>query len=312
MAKKHKQKRPQAQPHQQHQARPQQTITMSPQSLITDARKTTHNALATFASTALAISNSENAAEKVGVLQAVWNMQKEAEDRQAEREFNAAKVNVALKLPAIPKSGKREFTDKNNVLQSSTYSTLDDIEMVLDPICREVGMVKEYSSKTNDKGWACQVLTIRHISGHKEVYESPYMPLDTSGSKNNNQGAGSTAKYGRRYALIGAFNIFHVDEDTDGATPAQDGPKSDKFAERVQEQAQKPTGAQKAQKLSLPEAAAALESKIRNATPEKRGDILMKHISIIGAMEKDANLSAKAAELRTLSEPKPPEEHDNA
>ena len=161
--------------------------------------------------------------------------------------------------------------------------------------------MKEYSSKSNDKGWACQVLTVRHVSGHKEVYESPYMPLDTSGSKNNQQGAGSVAKYGRRYALIGAFNIFHVDEDVDGATGSQ-APKEDEFAARVNADAAKQSPPKGQQPLSLPEAANALESKLRNAPMEKRADILMKNISIVGAMENDATLQEKAVELRRLCE----------
>ena len=293
-----------AKPAQAH--RPQQEVLSSvPARIVEEGRKTSHHIIDTLAKTALAISNSDNAAEKLSVIQTMWNMQKEAEDRQAEREFNVAKVTIAQKLPNIPKSGLREFIDKNNQKQSSSYSTLDDIEGVLDPICRDFGMVKEYSSKTDAKGWACQVLTVRHVSGHKEVYESPYMPLDTSGSKNNNQAAGSTSKYGRRYALIGSFNIFHVDEDADGATPTPDGPKEDKFAQRVQAQTAAPTTAAKAQTLSLPEAAAALESKIRNSTQDKRGAILMKHIDIIGAMEKDAAFHEKAAELRALCEAQP-------
>ena len=279
-------------------------IVSLPAKIIENDRKTSHHIIDTLAKTALAISSGENATEKLTVIQALWNMQKEAEDRQAEREYNTAKIVVAQDLPAIPKSGLREFTDKKNQVQSSSYSTLDDIEGVLDPICRKVGLIREYSSKSNDKGWACQILTVRHVGGYKEVYESPYMPLDSSGSKNNNQGAGSTAKYGRRYALIGAFNIFHVDDDTDGATAAS-AEKTDKFGARVEDEAakQQPKGAQP---LSLPEAAAALESKLRNQPVDKRADTLMKHINIIGAMENDTELAPKAVELRKLCEEQAP------
>ena len=73
----------------------------------------------------------------------------------------------------------------------------------------------------------------------------------------------------------------------------------------MQAQTAAPTTAAKAQTLSLPEAAAALESKIRNSTQDKRGAILMKHIDIIGAMEKDAAFHEKAAELRALCEAQP-------
>ena len=285
----------------------QEVITSVPARIIEQDRKTSHHIIDTLTKTALTIGSSENAAEKLSVIKELWTMQKEAEDRQAEREFNTAKVVVAMALPTIPKTGLREFKDKNNQVQSSTYSTLDDIEGVLDPICRNNGIIKEYSSKTDAKGWACQVLTVRHVSGHKEVYESPYMPLDTSGSKNNQQGAGSVAKYGRRYALIGAFNVFHADDDTDAATVTGE-PKADKFAARVQEEAakQEPKGPQP---LSLPEAAAALESKLRNLPMEKRAEVLMKNIAIIGAMENDAELAPKAVELRKLCEEKTNESH---
>lgn len=277
----------------------QQTLTSVPAKIVDEARKASHHIIDTLAKTALAISSAENAAEKLNVIQSLWNMQKEAEDRQAEREFNVAKVNVAMELPPIPKTKVRAFLDKNNVEQRSTYADLDDIESVLDPICRKYGIVKEYSTRTDARGWAAQVCTVRHVSGHKEVYEGSYMPLDTSGSKNNNQAALSTAKYSRRGALIGAFNIFHIDEDLDGALP-EEGPKADKFAERVQAQAEKPTTAASPHAMTLPEAAGALESKIRNATPDKRAAILVKNINIIDAMEKEAAWHEKAAELRQL------------
>lgn len=282
----------------------QEVLSAVPARIVNEGRKASHHIIDTLAKTAIAITSDEKGVDKLNVIQSLWNMQKEAEDRQAEREFNVAKVTVAQALPAIPKTGLREFTDKHNNLQSSTYSTLDDIEGVLDPICRKYGLIKEYSSKTNDKNWACQVLTVRHVSGHKETYESPYMPLDTSGSKNNNQGAGSTAKYGRRYSLIGAFNIFHVDEDTDGATAAPSGEKEDKFSQRVQGDAAKaaPQNAQQRPKMTLPEAAAALEERILGTEPKLRGGVLMQYIKVVGAMEGDAALAGKAAELRKLCE----------
>lgn len=291
------------QPFKTQEAKPAQQITSMPATIVEHGRKTSHHIIDTLAKTALAISSGENAAEKLSVIQALWTMQKEAEDRQAEREFNTSKVIVAQNLPTIPKSGLREFVDKNNVKQTSTYSTLDDIESVLDPICRNYGLVKEYSSRGNDKGWACQILTVRHVGGYKEVYESPYMPLDTSGSKNNQQGAGSVAKYGRRYALIGAFNIFHVDEETDGAS-AVTTVKDDKFSARVEEEATK-QAPQAKPALSLPDAAAALENKLRNLPQEKRPEYLIKHMAIIEAMEGvqgNAELAEKAIELRKLCE----------
>lgn len=276
-----------------------------PANIIAHDRKTSNTIIETLLRTVMSIAGSEGVGDKVAVLQQLWNMQKEAEDRQGEREFNIAKVAVAMELPPIPKTKLIEFVDKKNEKQSRAYSDLDDIEGVLDPICRKYGITKEYTTRTDAKGWACQILTVRHVCGHKEAYEGSYMPLDTTGAKNNSQAALSAAKYSRRGALIGAFNIYHVDEDLDGATPVSAETKGDKFGERVQSEAEK-QAATAPKPLSLPEAAATLESKLRNLPLEKRAECLMKHIAIIEAMSKDDALVGKSIELRKLCEEQAP------
>lgn len=276
-------------------------IVSVPARIIESNRSTTHHIIDTLAKTALQISTADNAAEKLNVIQQLWNMQKEAEDRQAEREFAIAKVALAMELPMIPKTKSISFVDKNNVQRDTPYADRADIEKVLSPICERHGISKEYSTDTVD-GKSCQVLTVRHVSGHKEIYRSPYMPLDTGPGRNNLQAAGSTSEYGKRYALIGAFNIIGVDKDDDGNSGGeQDTSKSSKFDERVRTEAEKsaPKGNPP---LSLPEAAAALETKLRNLPNDKRAECMLKHISIIGAMEAEESLASKAAELRKLCE----------
>lgn len=273
----------------------QEIITPKTVKLIDDGRKQSSSIIATLSQTALTIAGSEGAGDKVAVLERLWAMQKEAEDRQAEREFAVAKVAVAMELPAIPKNHKIEFVDKNNQKRETPYATRDDIESVLDPICQKHGLSKEYSTHTVD-GKACQVLIVRHVGGHKEEYRSPYMPLDTTGSKNNNQAAGSTAEYGMRYALKGAFNIKGIDRDDDGnggdAAPQK---PADKFAARVQEGSQ----------ISTDEAAAQLKEKLNSApSKERRGEILMQNVKIIAALEKEGK-QAVADELRKLAEEEP-------
>ena len=203
----------------------------------------------------------------------------------------------------IPKSDSAQFHHKNNEKRETPYADRGDIEGVLDPLCRKHGFSKEYSTETNDKGLACQVLVVRHVSGHKVVYRSPFMPLDGSGNKNNNQAAGSTAEYGKRYALVGAFNIIGVDKDDDGSKTSLDGSgeASDKFSAKVQADTQNAPVTDTKPKLTLPEAAAAFEIKLRNMTIDKRGEYLMRHIDLIRAMETNSpELAAKSAELRAL------------
>lgn len=281
----------------------QQVLAPVSAKLVDDGRKQSHYLIDTLAKTALNIAGKDNASDKVAVIERLWAMQKEAEDRQQEREFAIAKVALAMELPPIPKSKKIEFIDKNNVKRETPYADRGDIESVLEPLCQRHGLSKEYSTETID-GKACQVLTVRHVGGHKEIYRSPYMPLDTTGSKNNNQAAGSTSEYGKRYALIGAFNIIGVDKDDDGNLGKDPSAKNeDKFAARVQEEAaKKPAVSQEERKLSLIDAAVILEQKLRNEPIiAKRGEILMNNIKIMHALD-NGGFSERAANIRQLAE----------
>lgn len=266
--------------------------------LVDEGRKQSHYVIDTLAKTAMTLAGGDGASDKVAVIERLWAMQKEAEDRQQEREFGISKVALAMELPTIPKKHVIEFIDKNNVKRETPYADRGDIEGVLDPICRKHGFSKEYTTDTID-GKACQVLTVRHVAGHKEVFRSPYMPLDTTGSKNNNQAAGSTAEYGKRYALVGAFNIIGVDKDDDGNLGKGNNEKgADKFGDRVKQEA----GKTDATPIALDDAVAALETKLRNEPDkERRGEILMKNVKLLSALV-DAGNHAKEQELRKLAE----------
>lgn len=285
----------------------QEVVSNVPAQLINEGRKQSHYIIDTLAKTATHLASGEGAGDKVAIIERLWAMQKDAEDRQSEREFGIAKVALAMQLPTIPKTKSIDFIDKNNQRQTREYSDRSDIESVLDPICRHHGFSKEYSTKTVD-GKACQILTVRHVGGHKEVYESPYMPLDTTGSKNNNQAAGSTAEYGKRYALIGAFNIIGVDKDDDGNLGKDTEDKADKFTQRVQEEAkaaeEKPPVMGVKEKMPALEAAQLLEAKLRNTKDlEARGKILMKNTAILGALMSEGQ-ETRANALRALAEGK--------
>ena len=161
---------------------------------------------------------------------------KEAVAARAEQEFSFAKNALALEIPAIPKSHKIEFKDKNGTIQSTPYANREDIERIIGPIYRRHGFSTEYSTEYVDNKIQT-ILIVRHNSGHKEIYKSAPMPLDTSGSKNNNQAAGSTSEYGMRYCLKGAFNIIGIDTDDDGAH-AGDGSKGGKTPSKFDQRAE--------------------------------------------------------------------------
>lgn len=292
---------------------PQQTVhgpkepgkfMLAPAAQVREQRGHSNQIIEAITKTAVALATKEGGVAQVEIMERLWSMQKDAEDRQAEREFGIAKVALAMELPTIPKNHKISFIDKTNNLQEREYADRVDIESVLDPICRKHGFSKEYSTDTID-GKAAQILIVRHVTGHKEAYKSPYMPLDTTGSKNNNQAAGSTAEYGKRYVLIGAFNIIGVDKDDDGNLGADPGkPPADKFTDRVKGDAEAKAETKPPETVSVEEAANMLETKLRNEVDiPKRGKILMNNIRVIEALDKDGNI-ARAQALRDLAEGK--------
>jgi hypothetical protein len=62
------------------------------------------------------------------------------------------------------------------------------------------------------------------------------LPLDTSGGKNNTQGAGSAASYGKRHTTTAMLGLRLEDTDDDGwLTATADEPLNDQQARRVEE-----------------------------------------------------------------------------
>ena len=292
----------------------QEVLAAAPQKLVDEGRRQSVAIIDTLSKTAMTLAGSDDAANKVAVIERLWAMQKDAEDRQAEREFGIAKVALAMEMPTIQKTRMIEFVEKaSGKLRQTPYADRVAIEAALDPLCKKHGFSKEYSTDTLN-GQACQVLTVRHVAGHKEVFKSPYMPLDTGPGRNNLQAAGSTSEYGKRYALIGAFNIIGVDRDDDGNL-GDTAPKGDKFSARVGEQSgtasadvvdAKPTQEDKDNQRTPLEvaqrAADSLEEKLMGATDQdRRGQILMANIRIVKELEINGDLD-RAAHLRTLAE----------
>lgn len=292
--------RPAARPQAAPQPMPAANIVTVPQKLLNERRnEDSHliNALVTAAS---------NPATDVDKMERLWTMHKEAVAMRAEHEFAMAKNMLAINIPPIPKSSKIEFVDKNNKVRETPYSTRQDIEKVIGPLYLKAGFSTEYSCDYID-GKIMTVLIVRHNGGHKEVYKSPPMPLDTSGSKNNNQAAGSTSEYGKRYALIGAFNIIGADVDDDGNKGSGAGKGEDRFAAKVAEEAAGPIIDGKATTVKDPKAAlegyaGQLMVKLQKAeTVERRGEILMANMKLVNELE-EAGLKDIVVELRALAE----------
>jgi hypothetical protein len=68
---------------------------------------------------------------------------------------------------------------------------------------------------------------LSHVNGYVEHGGAMPLALDTSGSKNGTQGAGSTVSYGKRFTLKAMLNIVDAGVDDDGQSAGRGGAEHD-------------------------------------------------------------------------------------
>lgn len=174
-----------------------------------------------------------------GKMESLLNMQMRVMAEQARIEFNAAFDAMQAKLPKIRPDGKIEIPAKREggKPQVTAYAKYPAILNVCRPIMREHGFT--YNSMAQPGTGAAMVnirCVLRHRGGHQEESIFP-MPLETSGSKNNVQGVGSSYSYAKRYGIIGLLDIIsEAPEDDDrngqfiGFDSEQPAPQQDKIS----------------------------------------------------------------------------------
>ncbi len=155
--------------------------------------------------------------QSVEVIERMMAAHERWEARQAEKQFNEAMMRLKEKLPIITKKGLISFSgvDKkgNAYSQETPYAKYEDIHKAIKPFLKEEGFSVTYPLAVGDKPLV--TFKISHIGGHSDT-SSMTLPLDTSGSKNNLQGAGSTVSYCKRYLLTSYLDIISEGEDNDG------------------------------------------------------------------------------------------------
>lgn len=156
-------------------------------------------------------------ADKMKTLAELVNSQ---QDREREIEFNRDLNAAMMEMPIISKAGRIEIKKENRLIQSTPFAKFEDIDRVCRPILQRHNLAVRF-----EVGESNNTVTVRpiisHANGHTERGEAMKLPLDTSGSKNNTQGAGSAVTYGKRYTYCALLNIITEGEDDDGNAGGQ-------------------------------------------------------------------------------------------
>lgn len=238
----------------------------------------------------------------VSKLREMIELQERMRADQASREFHSALNALQPLLPVIKKKGLISIEFKNGKgSQSTPYALKEDIQKAIRPLYTRAGFSTSFNTR-NEQGKIVVVLKLSHNAGHTETYESPPMPLDTSGSKNNIQAAGSTVSYGQRYCLIGAFDIVTEGLDDDGAGGGDKASKGGKFDEMLREESGGAIIEGAGNEITaLGEADKIIEVMRKQPLKSMRGRILMKNKGIMKALDEEGHTD-KIAELQRTAE----------
>lgn len=154
-----------------------------------------------------AVTRGDMPVETVERLVALSEKMMEQRRRQA---YAEAMARLQAKLPQISKEGRIDVSGQTR----SRYSRLEDIDIAIKPLLAEEG----FSFSFNEESAEGQVRRFSGKLSHKDGhFETKFitLPLDTSGSKNSVQSAGSTTTYAIRYLIKMHLNIVEKGEDTD-------------------------------------------------------------------------------------------------
>ena len=154
-------------------------------------------------------------------MRALLDMQRDIEDRDAKKAFTRYAA----------KDGKIDHGDgttaRGNQKLKTRFATYPNLNRVVGPLMKKHGFTFSTSMEPDPSGAMIAVSTLSHVEGDSRKTHFR-LTADTTGSKNNQQGWGSSQQYGMRYNMIALLNIVteaREDADNDGfPKQAEDGP----------------------------------------------------------------------------------------
>lgn len=162
----------------------------------------------------------------VAKMQALLDMQERLMAGDARREFNEAFARLLPQLPRVTRRGEVKYPEEKNnprgpLKTAFKYAKWEDIDEAIRPLLIAEGFSLSFNTVPQQGAGVIVTGTLRHRAGHTETASIGPLPLDTSGGKNNLQGAGSTFSYGKRYTATMLLNLTFEGEDDDGMKGGQ-------------------------------------------------------------------------------------------
>lgn len=163
------------------------------------------------------IAMAPDANQKVEVIRAMMEMQRQLQKDQAERSLNIALAEI--NIPHVKKNGKIPLPSKDGTERDVPFARWEDIDTVMRPLLRAQGLSLSFTApkRSVDGGGADMTGRLSHRDGAYRDAEIS-LPLDTGPGRNNLQAMGSTISYGKKYLAFMLLNVVTEGQDDDGAS----------------------------------------------------------------------------------------------
>lgn len=155
----------------------------------------------------------------VEALRELRGMAKELRDEGMVQWFSRDMAAAQAEMQPVVRAAEVKLSKPGQEDKGSyKYASLENIDEMLRPIMTRYGFSVTYdrAPRPQDGGGFIVTGTLWHRSGHS-ITASFSLGLDSGPGRSNAQAAGSTDSYGRKYILLGFFNIVRKNEDNDGA-----------------------------------------------------------------------------------------------
>lgn len=201
---------------------------------------------ATFTATSMMAMVRELALDEridAGKLETVMRVANQQQDREREIQFYQDKNRAVRDMPMIRKDGRIVILDKQNPEDMSKarvqghFEKWPDVQAAITPVLDRYHLTLTHKIDHAD-GQTVVIAVLTHDNGYREESGPMRLPLDTSGGKNNVQGAGSSQTYGMRYtarAICGLKLVGGQQDDDGNLTAMPDEPLNDQQQRRVEE-----------------------------------------------------------------------------
>ncbi|MGB1014982.1 MAG: ERF family protein [Nannocystaceae bacterium] len=151
----------------------------------------------------------------VDAIEKLVALQERAEDRAAERQFNAALHRFQMECPPIRKTKTVGDASRGGNKLHYSYAPLDEISLTIREPLHNNGFTYTWDSEETD-GRVIARCTLRHNAGHSSTATFS-SPVGGTRAMSGSQQSSAALTVAKRQSLVQVLGLTQVDKDTDNS-----------------------------------------------------------------------------------------------